>query len=321
MRAKYRDALPQLGDKLFLTDGGIETTLIFHQGQELPHFAAFDLMRTPEGRAELARYFAPYVALAKRDGRGLVLESATWRSNPDWGRVLGYTPEALDAVNAAAIDFIRAIHEAEETEASPMVLSGCLGPRGDGYAPDTYMTAEEAEAYHARQVQVFEAAGADMVTAITMTYVEEGIGIARAAKAAGIPAVISFTLETDGRLRQGTSLREAVEACDAATGGYPAYYMVNCAHPSHFRDRLGAGDGDGAWRARIGGLRANASKMSHAELDESPVLDDGDPAELAQDYRGLMDLLPRLNVLGGCCGTDHRHIAAISHACGHVHAA
>jgi S-methylmethionine-dependent homocysteine/selenocysteine methylase len=315
--AKYRHALPQSGDTLFLTDGGIETSLIFHQGQELPHFAAFVLLGTEAGRAELARYYAPYVEIARRDGRGLVLESPTWRSNPDWGAVLGYSPEALDAVNAQAIDFIRAIRDASETPASPMVLSGCLGPRGDGYAPDAYMTAGEAEAYHTRQVRVFAAAGADMVTAITMTYVEEGIGIARAAKAAGMPAVISFTLETDGCVRTGMTLRAAIEGCDAATGGYPAYYMVNCAHPTHFRDRLAGG----AWLERIGGIRANASKLSHAELDAAPELDAGDPVELGQDYRGLMALLPRLRVLGGCCGTDHRHIGAISDACGDARAA
>jgi S-methylmethionine-dependent homocysteine/selenocysteine methylase len=316
--ARYRHVLPQLGDKLFLTDGGIETTLIFHQGQELPHFAAFDLMRSREGQAELARYYAPYVALAREHRRGLVLESATWRSNPEWGARLGYSPEALDAVNVDAIALIRGIRDAEETPESPMVLSGCLGPRGDGYAPDSYMSAEEAEAYHGRQVRVFEAAGADMVTAITMTYVNEAVGIVRAARAAGMPVAISFTVETDACLRDGTPLGAAIEACDAATGGFPAYYMVNCAHPTHFRAELGAG----AWRERIRGIRANASKMSHAELDESPVLDDGDPEELGQDYRRLMALLPNLTVLGGCCGTDVRHIGAISHACDrHRHAA
>jgi S-methylmethionine-dependent homocysteine/selenocysteine methylase len=312
MRAKYRYALPQTGDEIFLTDGGIETTLIFLDGIELPHFAAFDLLRTPEGRAALRRYYAPYVAVAKRDGRGLILESATWRSNPEWGTVLGYGPEALDVANADGIALLREIREAEETARSPMVLSGCLGPRGDGYAPDRFMSAAEAEDYHGRQVRVFETAGADMVTALTMTYVEEGIGIARAAEAAGIPAVIAFTVETDGCLRSGMELAEAVEACDAATGGYPAYYMVNCAHPTHFRDRLTGGD----WLGRIGGIRANASKMSHAELDEAPELDPGDPVELGQDYRALMAVLPRLRVLGGCCGTDHRHIGEISHVCG-----
>jgi S-methylmethionine-dependent homocysteine/selenocysteine methylase len=311
MQAKYRHALPQMRDAIFLTDGGLETTLIFLEGIELPDFAAFDLLRTREGRAAIERYYAAYVAIAKRDRRGLILESATWRSNPEWGAKLGYSPEALDAVNVEAIDLIREIRDAEETAESPMVLSGCIGPRGDGYAPDRFMSAAEAEDYHGRQVRVFEAAGADMVAAITMTYLEEGVGIARAAKAAGIPAAISFTVETDGCLRSGTSLAEAIERCDAATGGYPAYYMVNCAHPTHFRDRLTGG----GWLDRIGGIRANASRMSHAELDEAPELDAGDPRELAQDYRALMAVLPKLRVLGGCCGTDHRHVGEISHAC------
>jgi len=316
--AKYRNALPQLGDEILLTDGGLETTLVFHRGLELPHFAAFGLLRSDMGRAELARYYASYVEIADRDGRGLVLDTATWRSNPDWGTTLGYSPEALDAINVEAVDFIRAIRDAAETPAAPMVLNGVLGPRGDGYAPDSYMTADEAEAYHGRQVRVFEAAGADMVSAVTMTYLEEGLGIARAAKAAGMPVAVSFTVETDGRLRTGMPLGETIEACDAATGGYPVYYMINCAHPSHFRDVLEGG----GWLARIGGIRANASKMSHAELDEAPELDAGDPEELGRDYLELMRLLPNLRVLGGCCGTDHRHIGAISRACrDHAHAA
>lgn len=317
MRAKYRNSLPQLGNTLFLTDGGLETTLIFHEGIELPFFAAFDLMRTAEGRAAFGRYFARYVAIAKRDRRGLVLESATWRANPDWAARLGYSAEALDGVNREAIDFLLAIRDREETAASPMVVSGNIGPRGDGYRPESLMSAEEAEAYHARQVRVFAAAGADLVTVMTVSYVEEGIGVARAARAAGIPAVVSFTVETDGRLRSGMALGAAIAACDAATGGYPAYYMVNCAHPTHFRGVLAGSP----WLERIGGIRANASKMSHDELDEAPELDAGDPDELAHDYRGLMAVLPRLRVVGGCCGTDHRHVAAISGRCGHAHAA
>ncbi len=316
MQAKYRQALPQTGDALFLTDGGQETTLIFHDGLELPHFAAFVLLASEAGRAALRRYYAAYVAIARRDGRGLVLETPTWRSNPDWGAKLGYTGAALDAANAQAVDFVRAIRDAEETDAGPMVLSGAIGPRGDGYRPDTLMTAAEAEDYHGRQVRVFEAAGVDLVTAFTMTYVEEAIGIVRAAKAAGVPAVISFTVETDGCLRSGIGLGSAIEACDAATGGHAAYYMVNCAHPSHFRGALAGG-----WVQRIGGIRANASRMSHDELDEAPELDAGDPRQLAREYRALLALLPRARVLGGCCGTDHRHVGEISHACGGVHAA
>ena len=317
MHAKYRHALPQLGDELFLADGGMETTLIFLDGIELPHFASIALMRTEEGRAALRRYFAPYVQVAKRDGRGIVLDTPTWRASPDWAGPLGLTPDELDQANADAVALVAAIRDAEETAATPIVVNGAVGPRGDGYAPDRLMTLEEAEAYHARQVRVLAEAGADMVSAITMTYVEEGAGIALAARAEGVPVAVSFTVETDGRLRSGMTIAEAIAACDAATAGYPAYYMVNCAHPSHFRDHLPGG----AWRERIGGIRANASKMSHAELDEAPELDPGDPEELGRDYRALLDALPGLRVLGGCCGTDHRHIAEISHACGaeHVH--
>lgn len=316
MQSKYRHALPQLGDGLFLSDGGQETTLIFHHGIDLPHFAAFVLLDSAEGRAALRRYYAAYVEIARRSRRGLILETPTWRSNPDWGARLGYEGAALDDVNARAVSFLAALRAGAERPETPMVLSGAIGPRGDGYAPEELMTAEAAQAYHGGQVRVFEVAGVDLVSAFTMTYVEEAIGIARAAKAAGVPVVISFTVETDGRLRSGMALGEAIAACDAATGAYPAYYMVNCAHPQHFRGVL-----SGTWLARIGGIRANASKMSHDELDEAPELDPGDPVELAQDYRELLRLLPGVRVLGGCCGTDHRHVGAISDACGHVRAA
>lgn len=316
MHARYRHAQPQTGDALFLSDGGQETTLIFHHGLELPHFASFVLLDSAEGRAALTRYYMPYVEVARRARRGIVLETPTWRSNPEWAAKLGYAGAALDALNTSAVEFLLALRDAEERPETPMVVSGAIGPRGDGYAPETLMSAEAAEAYHGRQVQVFEAAGVDLVTAFTITYVEEAVGIVRAAKAAGVPVVISFTVETDGRLRSGMGLGEAITACDAATGGHAAYYMVNCAHPRHFRDSL-----DGDWLQRIGGIRANASKMSHDELDEAPELDPGDPAELAQDYRELLRILPNVRVVGGCCGTDHRHIGAISDACTHGHAA
>jgi len=314
MRTKDRQALPQTGERLFLSDGGMETTLIFHEGIELPHFAAIVLVASAAGREALRRYYAPYVAIARRDRRGLVLDTPTWRASADWAAPLGMTPEALDVANAEAVRLLLAIREAEATPATPIVVNGAVGPRGDGYDPAFRMSAAEAEGYHARQVAVLARAGADMIGALTMSYVEEAVGIARAAEAEAVPVAVSFTVETDGRLRTGMTVAAAVEACDAATGGYPAYYMLNCAHPSHFRDALG----EGAWRGRIGGIRANASKRSHAELDAAPALDEGDPLELAADYRALQRLLPRLRVLGGCCGTDHRHVAAISGACGSV---
>jgi S-methylmethionine-dependent homocysteine/selenocysteine methylase len=314
---KYRYDLPQLSDRIFLTDGGLETTLIFHDGMELPYFASFHLMNSEAGRRRLYDYFAEYATTARKAGLGFVLESATWRASPDWGARMGLTETAMADINRRSIEMLSDVRASLETNRSPMVISGNIGPRGDGYRPDQTMTAEEAEAYHAWQVGIFRNTDADMVSAFTMNTVEEAVGVARAAKAATMPVVISFTLETDGRLPTGQSLGEAIEAVDAATNAFPAYFMINCAHPTHFAGMLAS---DEPWVKRIRGLRANASKRSHAELDEAKDLDDGDPLELAEQYRELRTRLPHLTVLGGCCGTDHRHVAAISRSCAHARA-
>jgi S-methylmethionine-dependent homocysteine/selenocysteine methylase len=310
--ARYRDRLPQLGSGLYLTDGGIETTLIFHEGLELPDFAAFHLLQTPQGEAALRKYFRTYAEIAKLFATGLVLESATWRANPDWGSRLGYTPERLADANRRAIHLLEEIRDEYETEPTPVVISGCLGPRGDGYVPNRAMSEQEAEAYHQAQVDTFAGTAADMVCAITMNYVEEAVGIARAAQQADMPVAISFTVETDGNLPTGQSLKAALEQVDEATSGYPSYYMINCAHPTHFEQVLTE---DGSWLDRIRGLRANASCKSHAELNESAELDVGNPIELGMQYADLRKRLSRLNVMGGCCGTDHRHVKQIAEAC------
>jgi S-methylmethionine-dependent homocysteine/selenocysteine methylase len=309
---KYRAHLPQLGGGLFLTDGGIETTLIFHEGFNLPYFAAFHLLREKKGREALRKYYEPYIATAEADGRGFVLESATWRASADWGDKLGYSKAELVAANREAIALLQELREAHETEGTPMIISGCIGPRGDGYDPGQVMTPEEAERYHTAQIQTFSEAGADMVTAITMTNANEAIGITRAAQAAGLPVVISFTVETDGRLPTGQSLGDAIAEVDAATDSGPSYYMINCAHPTHFAQTLATGE---TWVRRIRGLRANASKRSHQELNDAPDLDTGNPVELGDEYRDLLRRHPHINVLGGCCGTDHTHVGCISRAC------
>lgn len=311
--ATYRSALPQLRDDFFMTEGGLETTLIFLEGQEFPDFAAFHLLRTPEGESALRKYFQTYAALAKKHDVGLILETASWRSNADWGAKLGYSADELVAVNKKLVHLLEDVRRANETSRAPIVISGCIGPRGDGYIPDTAMSAKEAEDYHRAQVETFADTAADLVTAITMNYVEEAEGITRAAKQANMPVVISFTVETDGKLPMGQSLKDAIEQIDDATSGYPAYYMINCAHPSHFDTVM---LGDEAWTARIRGLRANASRMSHAELNEAPELDAGNPTELGQEYAALKThRLKRLNVMGGCCGTDDRHIEQLALAC------
>jgi S-methylmethionine-dependent homocysteine/selenocysteine methylase len=311
--AKYRDRLPQIsGEEIFLTDGGIETSLIYLDGRDLPHFAAFDLLKDEDGREALRRYYERYTAIAADNRVGFILESPTWRSNADWGEKLGYGREALAATNRRAIGLMMEVRDSAETGHSPMVISGCIGPRGDGYRPKNRMTAEEAERYHAAQIRTFRETDADMVTAVTMNYAEEAIGIARAAANADMPVAISFTVETDGNLATGQSLKDAITAVDEATDNAPAYYMINCAHPAHFESALDAGE---SWTRRIRGIRANASTRSHTELDAATELDDGNPAELGEHYAALRSKHRRLNILGGCCGTDHRHIAEICFAC------
>ena len=304
-----RRPLPQLEfDRLFVTDGGIETDLIFHHGIELPYFAAFPLLEDADHRISLCRYWDEYVVIARELGAGLVIDTPTWRANPDWAARLGYSPERLDAVNRAAVDFAEEIRATATADGVTAVVSGCIGPRGDGYKPGELMTAEQAESYHAVQVRSFAATTADQVAAMTITNAEEAIGIVRAAVAVGIPVVISFTVETDGLLPTGQSLAGAIEQVDEATAGAAAYFMVNCAHPSHFGIALDEG---GPWCERLLGVRANASTRSHAELDEANELDEGDPKELAAQHVALRHKLPAVTVLGGCCGTDARHVAAI----------
>jgi S-methylmethionine-dependent homocysteine/selenocysteine methylase len=306
---RYRHALPQLEDVPFLTDGGLETTLIFHDGHDLPHFAAYDLLARDGGEEALRRYFEPYVRIARERGLGIVLETPTWRANPDWAERIGHSGDELEVLNRRAVELLDELRDELETEATPIVVSGCVGPRGDGYAVGETMTGDEAASYHGAQIRTFSEAGADLVTAITMTYADEALGIVRAARSAGLPAAISFTVETDGRLPSGQPLREAIEELDAGSDVSPVYFMVNCAHPSHFYDVLEPGSG---WTERIRGVRANASRLSHAQLDDAEELDVGDPEELANEYVALRERLPRLSILGGCCGTDHRHVDAMS---------
>jgi S-methylmethionine-dependent homocysteine/selenocysteine methylase len=308
---KYRSHLPQLDGGLFLTDGGIETTLIFEDGFDLPHFAAFHLLSDDKGREGLRHYYERYLPIAQSDQVGFILESPTWRASKDWGEKLGYSAADITQVNKDAIGLMKELREAHESPTTPMVISGCVGPRGDGYDPGQVMNVQEAEKYHMDQIRALADAGADMVSAVTLTNSNEAIGITRAAQKESVPVEIAFTVETDGRLPTGQSLQDAIEQVDRETNSGPVYYMINCAHPTHFDKTLTGG----TWVQRIRGIRANASKRSHQELNNSPDLDSGDPIELGNQYRNLVRRHPQINVLGGCCGTDHRHVEAIANAC------
>jgi homocysteine S-methyltransferase len=295
-------------DSVALTDGGIETVLLFREGFDLPCFAAFPLLADERGRAAIRRYFEPFLDLAEEWGLPFVLDTPTWRANPDWGAQLGYDTDALAAVNRDAVEFAREL----AGERQDVLIDGLLGPRGDGYVVGERMTGEQAAAYHAWQIGVLVEAGVQRITALTLSYAEEAIGVVQAAVAAGVPVVPAFTVETDGRLPDGTALGEAIERVDAATDGAAEFFLVNCAHPTH----IAAGLAGGPALDRVGGLRVNASALSHAELDEAEELDEGDPVALARDNAALQELLPSIRLLGGCCGTDHRHVAQIVSAWG-----
>jgi S-methylmethionine-dependent homocysteine/selenocysteine methylase len=292
---------------------------VFRDGLTFPDFAAFDLLRRERGEAHVAAYYRPYAAIAAQHGAGLILEAPTWRASSDWGTRLGYSREALAGANRRSIALLTELREELQVDGLPntiasdsIVISGCVGPRGDGYKPGQQMSAIDAERYHQEQVGMFAESAADMLSAMTINYIDEALGIVRAAARASMPIAVSFTVEVDGRLPTGQSLRAAIEQVDHETAGYPAYYMINCAHPLHIEQGLAE---EGAWQSRLRGLRANASTKSHAELDEATELDPGDPVELGRQYAELKRRLPNLNVLGGCCGTDQRHVAQIAAEC------
>ncbi len=306
----WRSGLPQLGGDFFLTDAGLESDLIFNHGIDIPAFAAHTLLAQEGGRAALTDYFSGFLALARDQDAGFVLDTVTWRANTHWVDELGTDEAGLRQANLDAVAFAEALRAAAGA-GRPIVINAPIGPRGDAYRPERVIAADEAEAYFAQQLGWLAGTAADMVTALTFNQASEATGLVRAAQAVGLPAAVSFTVETDGRLPNGQALGDAIAEVDAATGGDAAYFMVNCAHPDHFAGVL---DPATAWARRIRGVRANASRCSHAELDEAPELDAGDPDELAADYAGLTRRLPWLNIFGGCCGSDLRHVRAIARA-------
>ncbi len=304
--------LPQARGQMFLTDGGVETHLIFNHGHEVPDMSVYVLNDSEAGREAMRAYYRAYIPICQEAEQGFLFDTNTWRANPDWGLRAGYDVAKLREANIRAVEFCQEMQAEFAAAGVSSIISGVIGPRRDAWQYDARMTVEEAMAYHGSQVAAFAETDADYVSAYTLTNVPEAVGIARLAQAAGLPVVLSFTLETDGNLPGGKPLEVAINEVDAATGDYPAYYMINCVHPIHFAPVIRQG---GRWVNRIGGLRVNASMMSHAELDNSPTLDIGNMTDLAQRYMRVLPLLPNIRVIGGCCGTDHRHMSAIAHTC------
>lgn len=307
---KNKNTLPNETEAVFLTDGGLETTLIFLEGFELPYFAAFDLLQYPEGYNAIKDYYSRYLKIAKKYKTNFILESPTWRANPDWIERIGYPENELSGLNEKAVKVLTDLKTEFENDIGSILISGCIGPRGDGYAPNNCMSIEEAQHYHSQQIKALRQTPVDFISAMTINYVEEAIGIVKAAESFELPVVISYTVETDGKLPTGMSLKDAIARVDENVAIQPLYFMINCAHPTHFLNELKENENE-KWVKRIKGIRANASCKSHAELDEATALDRGFPKELGGEYKKLKDYFPHLNVFGGCCGTDEEHIVEI----------
>ncbi|WP_120497274.1 homocysteine S-methyltransferase family protein [Kiloniella sp. EL199] len=321
MKSRYREDLPQLKGGLFLSDGGLETDLIFNQNIPIKAFAAHTLLPDEKGRGALTNYYQGFLALAQQMNTGFILDGQTWKAHPHWADDLGEGLDDIEAANHASVAFIAALREKwDNNTQQAIVLNASLGPRGDAYAPDYQISTKEAEDYHAQQVSWLAATPVDMITAMTFTQSEEAIGAVRAAHKAKLPIAVSFTVETDGLLPTGQSLADAIDQVDRETNSQAIYFMINCAHPEHFPPNLSSGDlsdnqlGDHSWAKRIKGIRCNASRMSHAELDNCEALDAGNPDELGQQYQEIYSRMPWLNIFGGCCGSDLRHLTEIARA-------
>jgi S-methylmethionine-dependent homocysteine/selenocysteine methylase len=302
---KFRHNLPQLGNTVFACYTGMDTDLLYNQGIDLPGFASYPLLANPEHKSLLRGYYSRLVDLAQEQNVGVILDSVTWVANRDRGAALGYTPEDLRKFNIEAVELIASVRN--EKEYMPTVLCGQVGPRGDGYAPSDQMTTQEAEDYHSEQIETYSNTEVDLVSGFTICYPEEASGIVKAAKNHDLPVAIAFTVETDGRLPTGVPLKEAIEQVDSETNHSAQYFLVNCAHPDHFVNVFS----DSPWMQRLRGVVANASRCSHAELEVSEKLDDGDPEELGMQVGGLRKRHPHFNILGGCCGSDLRHMKCI----------
>ncbi len=289
----------------FLVWTGMETDLIFNQGIDLPEFASFPLLEQKETRQMLEEYTGAQINVARQHNLGTILESATWMANAERAAPLGYTADQLVVANRDAIGMLSAMRE--KMPGDDILISGNVGPRGDGYSGDAEMSASDACDYHSVQIAAFQGTPVDLVSGYTITNIKEAIGIVRAGTAAGHETVIAFTVETDGTLPTGETLDAAIAAVDAETGNQAAYFMVNCAHPDHFSHIL-------TGNPRLRGVVVNASRCSHAELDNATELDEGDPQELGQQVAALVHANPAIQVLGGCCGTDARHLNALATA-------
>jgi len=293
----------------YLAEGGQETEIMYRHGYDLPEFAMYPLLENPAAMADLKAMYARVLDAAAENGVNTILSGLDYRASPDWGAKLGYSRSALSDALQQCIAFLREVARPYEGQIDEILIGGIIGPRGDAYALNRTITAEEAEDYHGFQLGVLKSAKVDVVNAMTFNNIPEAVGVARAAAREGLPLGLGFTLTGDNRLKSGSSLKEAIESVDAAAGNAkPDYYGINCSHPLEFEPALEPGD----WIKRLRSLRPNASAKDKIDLCKIGHLEDGDPVELGRQMGDLARRYPHIDIWGGCCGTWSPHLGEIA---------
>ena len=300
---------PRLENKFYLTEGGVETEVMYKWGYELPEFAMFPLLDNPEADAVIRNMFRRYLDVAAEQNTGLLLNGHDYRASPDWAAKLGYSAEGLRDMQRRTIQFLDDMRTEYAGRVSDVYIAACIGPRGDAYGTGGEITVDEAEDYHSLQLQNLDGTAADMAVAATFNNIPEAIGVIRAASEKGMPIGVSLTLTPEGRLRSGPSLREAIENVDEATDGRAAWFGTNCSHPLEFEPALYDA---GPWLERLRYIRPNAARMDKIALCSLGHLEDGDPVELGEQMGEVARRLPNADIIGGCCGTDERHLSEIA---------
>jgi len=295
----------------YLTEGGQETEIMYRHGHDLPEFAMYPLLDDPAAMTDLRSMYTRVLDVAAKHGFVAMLGGLDYRGSPDWGDKLGYSRAGLAEALERGIDFLRDVARPYEGQLPGILIGGAVGPRGDAYALNRTITADESEDYHGFQIDVLKGAGVDFITAMTFNSVAEAIGVARAAASAGLPLSMGFMLDSDHRLKSGPTLREAIAAVDAETGdARPDFYGINCSHPLEFEPALEPGD----WLSRLRSLRPNASAKEKIELCQIGHLEEGDPVDLGERMGSLARRYPHVDIWGGCCGTWDRHLDQIAGA-------
>jgi len=294
--------------RFYLTEGGTETELMYKHGFELPHFAMFPLLENPEATSRMKEMFRSYLEVAAKHKTYALMGGLDYRASPDWGKLLGYSPEGLAEANLQSIEFLREIAKEYTSEIPGILIQGLIGPRGDAYQRNTTITENEAEDYHSVQLETLRKSNVDLALAITFNNIPESVGVARAAAKIGVPLAISLSLDSTSKLNSGPTLVEAITTIDKETDQSPEFYLINCSHPVEYEPAIEPGD----WISRVRGVRPNASKMEKLALCKIGHLEEGNPVELGQLCGDLAGRYPHMDIWGGCCGTWNNHLDEIA---------